>query len=102
MAKESLFRIPFLGWAMNRAGFIPIDRSNRRRAIDSLQLAAERIRAGKSVIVFPEGTRSKDGSLQPFKRGPFHLALQAGAPVVPGPGPARARRQGQGVRRPRH
>jgi len=83
VAKESLFRWPFIGWAMRRFGFIPIDRSRRQSAIQSLHVAAERIRAGRSVIVFPEGTRSRDGALQPFKKGPFHLALEAGVPVVP-------------------
>lgn len=83
VAKESLFKWPFFGWAMKRCGFIPIDRTRRQSAIQSLRLAASRIQAGRSVIVFPEGTRSKDGTLQPFKKGPFHLALAAGVPVVP-------------------
>ena len=83
VAKKSLFRIPFLGWGMAAAGFIPIDRSNRGKAIRSLKLAAEKIRSGNPVILFPEGTRSREGGLQPFKKGPFHLALQARVPVVP-------------------
>ena len=83
VAKHSLFRIPFLGLAMRRAGFISIDRTNRARAIQSLELAAARVRAGNSVILFPEGTRSADGRLQPFKKGAFHLALRAGVPIVP-------------------
>jgi 1-acyl-sn-glycerol-3-phosphate acyltransferase len=83
VSKESLFSVPFMGWAMRRAGFIPIDRGNRKRAIRSLGSAVERIRGGCSVIVFPEGTRSRDGRLQPFKKGPFHLAAQAGVPLVP-------------------
>jgi 1-acyl-sn-glycerol-3-phosphate acyltransferase len=83
VAKESLFRIPVLGWAMAAAGFIPIDRANRGRAMKSLRLAAEKVRAGRPVVLFPEGTRSRTGELQPFKKGPFHLALQAGVPVVP-------------------
>jgi len=83
VAKQSLFRIPVMGWAMAAAGFIPIDRRNRGRAIESLRLAATRIRQGRSVVLFPEGTRSKDGRLLPFKKGPFHLALEAGVPVVP-------------------
>jgi len=83
VAKHSLFRIPFLGLAMRRAGFISIDRTNRARAIQSLELAAARVRAGNSVILFPEGTRSTDGRLQPFKKGSFHLALRAGVPIVP-------------------
>jgi len=83
VAKESLFSLPFMGWAMRKAGFIPIDRGNRNRAIRSLRNAVERIRGGCSVIVFPEGTRSRNGRLQPFKKGPFHLAMQAGVPLVP-------------------
>ena len=83
VAKESLFRIPALGWAMSASGFIAIDRSNRVRAMRSLGMAAERIRAGRSVVLFPEGTRSTDGRLQPFKKGAFHLAVQAGVPVIP-------------------
>lgn len=83
LAKQSLFRIPFLGWGMTAAGFIPIDRSNRGKAIRSLKRAAEKIRSGNPVILFPEGTRSRAGGLQPFKKGPFHLALQARVPVIP-------------------
>jgi len=83
VAKQSLFRIPALGWAMAASGFIPIDRSNRNRAIRSLRAAASRIRDGRPVVLFPEGTRSTTGKLGEFKKGPFHLALQAGVPVVP-------------------
>jgi 1-acyl-sn-glycerol-3-phosphate acyltransferase len=83
VAKAELFGVPFLGIFMRRAGFIAIDRADRGRAIQSLRAAAERIRGGCPVIVFAEGTRSKDGRLQPFKKGPFHLALEAGVPVVP-------------------
>jgi len=83
VAKHSLFRVPILGWAMRRAGFIPIDRGNRSLAIQSLRVAADRIRSGRSVLLFPEGTRSRDGRLKPFKRGSFHLAVQAGVPLIP-------------------
>lgn len=83
VAKQSLFRLPFLGWALGAAGFIPIDRKNKTRAIRSLNLAAVRIRDGRSVVLFPEGTRSRNAQLQPFKKGPFHLALRAGVPIVP-------------------
>lgn len=83
VAKESLFRIPVLGWAIRAAGFVPIDRSNLGKAMKSLEKAGARIRAGSSVILFPEGTRSRDGQLRPFKKGAFHLALQARVPVVP-------------------
>lgn len=83
VAKEELFRIPALGWAMAAAGFVSIDRGNRSKAIRSLELAAQKIRAGRSLVLFPEGTRSRSGELAPFKKGPFHLAIQAGVPLVP-------------------
>lgn len=83
VAKESLFRIPLMGRAMAASGFIPIDRTNRVRAVRSLQMAAQNVRAGRSLVLFAEGTRSLDGRLAPFKKGAFHLALEAGVPVVP-------------------
>jgi 1-acyl-sn-glycerol-3-phosphate acyltransferase len=83
LAKSSLFSIPFLGWAMRSMGFIPVDRENRRTAIKSFEEAAARIRAGRSVLVFPEETRTSDGSLLPFQRGGFLIALKAGLPIVP-------------------
>jgi 1-acyl-sn-glycerol-3-phosphate acyltransferase len=83
VAKRGLFWIPVLGWSMWMCGFIPIDRSKRDSAIRSLDRAARRIRSGVSVLVFPEGTRSRDGTLHPFKKGGFMLALKAGVPVVP-------------------
>jgi 1-acyl-sn-glycerol-3-phosphate acyltransferase len=81
--KKSLSLVPLLGWSIAVGGHIPIDRSNPFRARRSLRNAAERIRAGTSVLVFPEGTRSPDGSVRHFKRGSFSLALEAGVPVVP-------------------
>lgn len=81
--KQELMRIPVLGFTMKRARYIAIDRANPRKAVQSMNEAAERIRAGVSVVVFPEGTRSADGRLQPFKRGGFLLALKSGCPVVP-------------------
>jgi len=81
--KESLFRWPVLGPTLRRAQYISIDRRDQRRAIESLRLAGRRIRNGLPVIVFPEGTRSLDGRLGPFKKGAFHMALQAGVPIVP-------------------
>lgn len=83
IAKEELFRVPVFGAAMRRAGYIPLDRSDGRKAIRSINAAAERIRGGISVVVFPEGTRTPDGNLLPFKRGGFLLAAKAGVPVVP-------------------
>ena len=83
VAKRSLFRIPFLGWALSSAGFVPVDRGHRTRAIKSLGAAARVVRNGRPLVLFPEGTRSRDGRLQRFKKGPFHLALQAGVPIMP-------------------
>jgi 1-acyl-sn-glycerol-3-phosphate acyltransferase len=83
IAKEELFRVPVFGAAMRRAGYIPLDRSDGRKALKSMKLAAERIAGGVSVVIFPEGTRTLDGSLLPFKRGAFLLAARAGVPIVP-------------------
>ena len=83
MAKIELFRIPLFGLAMRRAGAIPVDRSSRRNSVISMRQAVARIAAGTSVVIFPEGTRSPDGTLQVFKTGSFTLALQAQVPVVP-------------------
>jgi len=75
--------VPFLGWAMRSMGFIPVDRKNRREAIKSFEQAAERIRAGRPVLLFPEETRSTDGNLLPFQRGGFLIALKSHLPIVP-------------------
>ena len=83
VAKKELVRIPFFGWSLYTSGHIIIDRGQREKAVRSLARAAERIRSGVSVIVFPEGTRSPTGSLRPFKSGPFHLAVAAQVPIVP-------------------
>ncbi len=83
IAKKELFAIPIFGSAMQSVDFIPIDRSHGRGAMKSLLAAAERIAHGSSVILFPEGTRSFDGHLQPFKTGAIMLALKAGVEVVP-------------------
>lgn len=83
LAKKELFDIPFFGWAMARCGYIPIDRSDARAALRSLQQAGRRIAAGASVLVFPEGTRSVSRELLPFKSGGLALAIRARRPVVP-------------------
>ncbi len=83
LAKEELFRVPFFGGAMQRAGYIPLDRSDGRQALKSIEEAARRIHDGVSVVLFPEGTRTHDGSLLPFKKGGFILASRAAVPVVP-------------------
>jgi len=81
--KQELMRIPVLGFTMKQARYISIDRDNPRKAVKSMNEAAERIKDGASIVVFPEGTRSLDGRLQAFKRGGFLLALKAGSLVVP-------------------
>lgn len=83
VAKSSLFRIPIFGRAMRSAGFISIDRSDREKAIRSLDAAHSWLRAGNPILMFAEGTRSRHGKLLPFKKGPFHLAAQTACPVVP-------------------
>jgi 1-acyl-sn-glycerol-3-phosphate acyltransferase len=83
IAKKELFDIPVFGTSMRRGGYIPLDRSHGRQALKSMGNAAGIIKEGKSVVIFPEGTRSNDGHLLPFKRGGFILARMAGVPVVP-------------------
>jgi 1-acyl-sn-glycerol-3-phosphate acyltransferase len=83
LAKAELFKIPIFGRAMRGVGYISIDRSNRKSAFESLARAARTIRSGTSVLIFPEGTRSRDGRLLPFKKGGFVLAVDSGVPIVP-------------------
>ncbi len=81
--KKELTLVPIWGWALKYGHYIPIDRSNPKDAMKSLDEAAERIRNGASVLLFAEGTRTRDGKLQPFKRGAFALAAKSGVPIVP-------------------
>jgi 1-acyl-sn-glycerol-3-phosphate acyltransferase len=83
VAKQELRRVPFLGFAIGHSASVFIDRSDPRRSIQSLQEAGERIRAGNSVLVFAEGTRSYAAALQPLKKGAFNVAIEAGVPLVP-------------------
>ena len=84
IAKEELFKVPVFGHSMARAGYVPLDRgASGRRALKSMEKAAVVIREGRSVVVFPEGTRTRDGSLLEFKQGGFLLAGKAGVPIVP-------------------
>ncbi len=83
LAKVELFKLPVLGAAMSRAGYISIDRRDHRKAMNSLNRAAELIRQGTSVFIFPEGTRSADGVLRDFKKGWLVLAVKSRQPVVP-------------------
>ncbi|HST07905.1 MAG TPA: lysophospholipid acyltransferase family protein [Gemmatimonadaceae bacterium] len=83
VAKAELFKVPIFGKAMRAAGMIEIQRENRKAAFGAYEVAADRIRAGQSVVVFPEGTRGRDYPLRAFKKGPFVLAIAAGAPILP-------------------
>jgi 1-acyl-sn-glycerol-3-phosphate acyltransferase len=83
LAKKELFRIPILGRGFLMGSFVPVDRNNREAAKASLRTAAEVLHAGINLTIFPEGTRSPNGRLLPFKKGPFFLAKDTGVPVVP-------------------
>jgi 1-acyl-sn-glycerol-3-phosphate acyltransferase len=83
MVKKEFFRVPIIGRGMVARGFIRVDRRNREQALEAVEKGVEALKAGKSFLVYPEGTRSPDGRLQSFKRGVFVMALQAGAPIVP-------------------
>jgi 1-acyl-sn-glycerol-3-phosphate acyltransferase len=83
LAKVSLFKVPIFGWAIGRAGFIPIDRKNRRTAVKSFDLAAERIRKGNTIVVFPEEGRTSYRLMRKFQRGGFLLAMKSGLPILP-------------------
>lgn len=83
VAKKSLFNIPIIGWSMSLAGYVSIDREKAGSAYKSIERAAEKVKSGTSVLIFPEGTRSVAGNLLPFKRGGFLLAVKSGVPVIP-------------------
>jgi 1-acyl-sn-glycerol-3-phosphate acyltransferase len=83
VAKKELKKVPFLGWFMTATGMIYIDRKNRNKASQSLKDAAALIANGKTVLIFPEGTVSSNGEIQKFKKGGFHLALEAGVDILP-------------------
>jgi 1-acyl-sn-glycerol-3-phosphate acyltransferase len=83
LAKKELFSIPFFGWTMAAAGYISIDREGSRGTVEAMNDAAQKIRDGMSVVIFPEGSRSPDGSIQAFKKGGFTLAIKSKVPIVP-------------------
>ena len=83
LAKKELFSIPFFGWTLTAAGYISIDRKGTRDTVRAMNEAAQKIRDGMSVVIFPEGSRSPDGSIQPFKKGGFTLAIKSKVPIVP-------------------
>jgi len=103
LAKKSLFAIPFLGWAMKAAGFIPVDREDRSTATATLRQTLGEISRGGSPLVFPEQTWTSDGRLLPFARGGFLVALKSGLPILPVglEGPRLVLPPGEGVLRPR-
>lgn len=81
--KKELLKIPLFGQALGRTGAISLDRSDRLKAVQSLQKGAEKLRGGWSVLIYPEGTRSSDENLQPLKKGAFMMAVQNGIPILP-------------------
>ncbi len=83
LVKKELFSIPYLGWTMSAVGYISIDRGGTRDTVEAMNEAAQKIRDGMSVTIFPEGSRSPDGSIQPFKKGGFTLAIKSKVPIVP-------------------
>jgi len=84
LLKKELMNIPILGRAMRMAKFVPVERGHRRDAAQaSVEAAADALRSGLHILVYPEGTRSRDGRLSTFKKGPFFLAMETQAPIVP-------------------
>jgi 1-acyl-sn-glycerol-3-phosphate acyltransferase len=83
MVKKELFRIPILGRAMRMGSLVPVDRGNRDAGIEAVRAAKKVVEQGLSMLIYVEGHRSFDGKLLPFKKGPFYLAMECGAPVVP-------------------
>jgi len=81
--KKELLRIPVFGWALAGTGAISLDRSNREKSIRSLKNAKKKLAGGWSVLIYPEGTRSSNPNLQPFKKGAFMMAVQTGVPILP-------------------
>ena len=83
LGKKEVFKYPIFGYGIRLVGVVPVDRGNSPAAVESAKLATENLRRGKSYVVYPEGTRSPDGRLLPFKKGAFMMAIDAGVPVVP-------------------
>jgi 1-acyl-sn-glycerol-3-phosphate acyltransferase len=83
LVKKELFKIPILGPAMRIGSLVPVDRGNQERAIASLAAGRKVLETGINMMIFVEGTRSPNGRLLPFKKGPFYLAMNSGIPIVP-------------------
>lgn len=83
LSKDSVFRLPIIGWAMKWAGYVPVSRGNKRSQIRALEASRNWLRKGISMVFFPEGTRSEDGRVQEFKSGAFRIAIDEGVDVIP-------------------
>jgi 1-acyl-sn-glycerol-3-phosphate acyltransferase len=83
LAKRSIFRVPVLGWSIRAAGFVPVDRGNRARSVATVEAALKLLETGRSLVIFPEETRTRTGELLPFKSGAALLALRSGFPLLP-------------------
>jgi 1-acyl-sn-glycerol-3-phosphate acyltransferase len=83
LGKKEVFKYPIFGYGIRLIGMVPVDRSNSPAAVESAKQATKNLRGGKSFVVYPEGTRSRDGRMLPFKKGAFMMAIDAGVPVVP-------------------
>ena len=83
LIKKEVLRIPIFGKILQMAEMVPVDRSNREAAIESVHAAERVLRRGVNMVIFPEGTRSTDGRLLPFKKGPFHMAIESGVAIIP-------------------
>jgi len=83
LAKRSIFRVPVLGWSIAAAGFVPVDRGDRARSVATVEAALDLLKSGRSLVVFPEETRTRTGDLLPFKSGAALLALRSGFPLLP-------------------
>lgn len=83
LAKRSVFSVPVLGWSIRAAGFIPVDRGDRTRGQATFDAALARLQGGRSIVIFPEETRTRTGELLPFKKGAALLAIRSGLPILP-------------------
>lgn len=83
LARDGLWKIPFIGWHISRAGHLPVNRENPRRAARNIAFAARKVREGRSILVFPEGGRRRGDAMRRFKTGAAHIAIRAGVPIVP-------------------
>lgn len=83
VSKSSVFRVPFIGWNMRLNQYVGLERGDRKSIVRMLQSCREHLRNGSAILMFPEGTRSRDGTLRPFKPGAFSLAMSEGVPIVP-------------------